>query len=57
MPFISAKVFLEWLSIQVLGNALEFITYSASRGILMTRFQGTALGDFCFTSSLILKFF
>jgi len=31
---------------QVLGNALASITYSTSRGILMTRFQGTALSDF-----------
>jgi hypothetical protein len=29
-----------------LGNALASITYSTSRGILMTRFQGTALSDF-----------
>ena len=29
-----------------LGNALASITYSTSRGILMTRFQGTALNDF-----------
>lgn len=29
-----------------LGNALSSITYSTSRGILMTRFQGTALKDF-----------
>ncbi|MBA0885562.1 hypothetical protein [Flavobacterium undicola] len=31
---------------QALGNALASITYSTSRGILMTRFQGTALSDF-----------
>lgn len=31
---------------QSLGNALASITYSTSRGILMTRFQGTALSDF-----------
>lgn len=30
----------------VLGNALASITYSTSRGILMTRFQGTVLRDF-----------
>jgi hypothetical protein len=30
----------------VLGNALASITYSTSRGILMTRFQGTVLSDF-----------
>lgn len=30
----------------VLGNALASITYSTSRGILMTRFQGTVLHDF-----------
>ena len=29
-----------------LGNALASITYSTSRGILMTRFQGTALSGF-----------
>ncbi|AWM14617.1 MAG: hypothetical protein CMP76_15300 [Flavobacterium sp.] len=29
-----------------LGNALAAITYSTSRGILMTRFQGTALSNF-----------
>lgn len=29
-----------------LGNALASITYSTSRGILMTRFQGTALQNF-----------
>ncbi|UFH34981.1 hypothetical protein [Flavobacterium acetivorans] len=29
-----------------LGNALASITYSTSRGILMTRFQGTVLSDF-----------
>lgn len=29
-----------------LGNALASITYSTSRGILMTRFQGTALDAF-----------
>ncbi len=29
-----------------LGNALAAITYSTSRGILMTRFQGTALSTF-----------
>ena len=29
-----------------LGNALASITYSTTRGILMTRFQGTALSDF-----------
>lgn len=29
-----------------LGNALASITYSTSRGILMTRFQGTALENF-----------
>lgn len=29
-----------------LGNALASITYSTSRGILMSRFQGTALSDF-----------
>ena len=29
-----------------LGNALASITYSTSRGILMTRFQGTLLKDF-----------
>lgn len=29
-----------------LGNALSSITYSTSRGILMTRFQGTALRNF-----------
>jgi len=29
-----------------LGNALASITYSTSRGILMTRFQGTALSEF-----------
>ncbi|OAZ05254.1 hypothetical protein [Flavobacterium succinicans] len=29
-----------------LGNALAAITYSTSRGILMTRFQGTALHNF-----------
>ncbi len=29
-----------------LGNALGSITYSTSRGILMTRFQGTALSNF-----------
>lgn len=29
-----------------LGNALASITYSTSRGILMTRFQGTVLNDF-----------
>jgi hypothetical protein len=29
-----------------LGNALASITYSTSRGILMTRFQGTALNNF-----------
>jgi hypothetical protein len=29
-----------------LGNALAAITYSTSRGILMTRFQGTALNNF-----------
>lgn len=29
-----------------LGNALASITYSTSRGILMTRFQGTALRNF-----------
>jgi hypothetical protein len=29
-----------------LGNALASITYSTSRGILMTRFQGTILRDF-----------
>lgn len=29
-----------------LGNALASITYSTSRGILMTRFNGTALKDF-----------
>lgn len=29
-----------------LGNALASITYSTSRGILMTRFQGTPLKDF-----------
>lgn len=29
-----------------LGYALASITYSTSRGILMTRFQGTALSDF-----------
>ncbi len=28
------------------GNALASITYSTSRGILMTRFQGTALSNF-----------
>lgn len=31
---------------QSLGNALASITYSTSRGILMTRFQGTALSNF-----------
>jgi hypothetical protein len=30
----------------VLGNALAAITYSTSRGILMARFQGTALRNF-----------
>lgn len=30
----------------VLGNALAAITYSTSRGILMTRFQGTVLSNF-----------
>lgn len=29
-----------------LGNAIASITYSTSRGILMTRFQGTCLADF-----------
>ena len=29
-----------------LGNALASISYATSRGILMTRFQGTALEDF-----------
>ena len=29
-----------------LGSALAAITYSTSRGILMTRFQGTALSNF-----------
>ncbi|GAA4932791.1 hypothetical protein GCM10023314_01460 [Algibacter agarivorans] len=29
-----------------LGNALASITYSTSRGILMTRFQGTSLENF-----------
>lgn len=29
-----------------LGNALASITYSTSRGILITRFQGTVLSDF-----------
>jgi len=29
-----------------LGNALASISYSTSRGILMTRFQGTALNSF-----------
>lgn len=29
-----------------LGNALASITYSTSRGVLMTRFQGTVLSDF-----------
>lgn len=29
-----------------LGNALASISYSTSRGILMTRFQGTALSSF-----------
>ncbi|MCF1420434.1 hypothetical protein [Mangrovimonas futianensis] len=29
-----------------LGNALASITYSTSRGILMTRFQGTSLDSF-----------
>lgn len=29
-----------------LGNALSSITYSTARGILLTRFQGTALQDF-----------
>jgi hypothetical protein len=29
-----------------LGNALASITYSTSRGVLMTRFQGTELKDF-----------
>lgn len=29
-----------------LGNALAAITYSTSRGILMTRFQGTSLENF-----------
>lgn len=29
-----------------LGNALASIAYSTSRGILMTRFQGTSLNDF-----------
>ncbi|MBU2020292.1 MAG: hypothetical protein KJ941_11660 [Bacteroidetes bacterium] len=29
-----------------LSNALASIVYSTSRGILMTRFQGTALADF-----------
>lgn len=29
-----------------LGNALASITYSTSRGILMTRFQGTVLSEF-----------
>ncbi|HLW41077.1 MAG TPA: hypothetical protein VKY82_01765 [Flavobacterium sp.] len=29
-----------------LGNALAAITYSTTRGILMTRFQGTALSNF-----------
>lgn len=29
-----------------LGNALAAITYSTSRGILMTRFQGTVLSTF-----------
>lgn len=29
-----------------LGNALASISYSTSRGILMTRFQGTALSNF-----------
>ncbi len=29
-----------------LANAIAAITYSTSRGILMTRFQGTALSDF-----------
>lgn len=29
-----------------LGNAIAAITYSTTRGILMTRFQGTALSDF-----------
>ncbi|GGD17659.1 hypothetical protein [Flavobacterium orientale] len=29
-----------------LGNALASITYSTTRGILMTRFQGTALSGF-----------
>jgi hypothetical protein len=30
----------------VLGNALSSITYSTSRGILLTRLQGTALQNF-----------
>jgi hypothetical protein len=30
----------------ILGNTLASITYSTSRGILMTRFQGTALSNF-----------
>ncbi|MFY0600054.1 MAG: hypothetical protein JXR03_10315 [Cyclobacteriaceae bacterium] len=29
-----------------LGNAISAITYSTSRGVLMTRFQGTAFKDF-----------
>lgn len=29
-----------------LGNALASMTYSTSRGILMSRFQGTVLSDF-----------
>ncbi len=29
-----------------LGNALSSITYSTSRGVLLTRFQGTALRNF-----------
>lgn len=29
-----------------LGNAIAAITYSTTRGILMTRFQGTALSNF-----------
>lgn len=31
---------------EALGNSLSSITYSTSRGILMTRFQGTVLKDF-----------
>lgn len=31
---------------EALGNSLSSITYSTSRGILMSRFQGTVLKDF-----------